>query len=83
MGLNEISFARDRTLEHYLWSSAMVHEPQFRDARIGEAKIASLITLVDDVYDVYGSLEELELFTDIVNRFILYKLLFHYSFFLI
>jgi hypothetical protein len=30
----------------------------------------SLITTIDDIYDVYGTMDELELFMDVVERFV-------------
>ena len=72
MGLaNKLSFSRDRLMECFFWTVGMAYEPQFSHFRKGLTKVFSLITAIDDVYDVYGTMDELELFTDAVERFIL------------
>ncbi|CAA3014355.1 isoprene synthase, chloroplastic-like [Olea europaea subsp. europaea] len=65
---NKLYFARDRLMESFFWSVGMVFEPQFSECTKGLTKVAKLITIIDDVYDVYGSLEELEQFTDAIER---------------
>ncbi|KAK9093209.1 hypothetical protein Syun_028120 [Stephania yunnanensis] len=64
----EMHFARDRLVENFLWTIGIIFDPQFSYCRDGLTKVNSLITTIDDVYDVYGSLEELELFTVTVER---------------
>ncbi|KAG0455064.1 hypothetical protein HPP92_024356 [Vanilla planifolia] len=59
----EISFARDRLVENYLWAIGCSYEPQFWRCRMNITKFGTLLTTIDDVYDVYGSLDELQLFT--------------------
>ncbi|XP_061360067.1 tricyclene synthase EBOS, chloroplastic-like [Gastrolobium bilobum] len=64
MGLaSKLSFSRDRLMECFFWTVGMSFEPQFINLRKGLTKVTSLITVIDDVYDVYGTMDELELFT--------------------
>ncbi|MED6195313.1 hypothetical protein PIB30_036784 [Stylosanthes scabra] len=65
---DKLSFARDRMVENYVWTVGNNFEPEFANIRIVITKVNALITLIDDVYDVYGTFEELELFTDAIER---------------
>ncbi|XP_076881178.1 R-linalool synthase QH1, chloroplastic-like [Bidens hawaiensis] len=64
----KLSFARDRLVEHFMWSLGFSYDPKFSLGRRILTMVNSLITSIDDVYDVYGTLDELERFTDIVDR---------------
>ncbi|KAF5938060.1 hypothetical protein HYC85_025566 [Camellia sinensis] len=64
----KLSFARDRLMENFLGTLGVNFEPQFAYVRRMSTKVYTLITIIDDIYDVYGSLEELELFTNAVER---------------
>ncbi|KAJ8460707.1 hypothetical protein OPV22_033633 [Ensete ventricosum] len=63
-----LPFFRDRLVENYLWTVGWAFEPQFWSYREIQTKANCFITMIDDVYDVYGTLDELELFTDAVDR---------------
>ncbi|WMV40289.1 hypothetical protein MTR67_033674, partial [Solanum verrucosum] len=63
-----LPFARDRIVEAFFWIVGTMFEPQYSNSRRMLAKVAALGTLIDDIYDVYGTLDELELFTDVVER---------------
>ncbi|KAG2667185.1 hypothetical protein I3760_15G100100 [Carya illinoinensis] len=67
-GLGDLSFSRDRVLENFIWATGALFHPQFGHERRMLAKLGALVTVIDDVYDVYGTLEELELFTDAIER---------------
>ncbi|XP_074560815.1 monoterpene synthase 7, chloroplastic-like [Curcuma longa] len=69
LGLSEkLPFSRDRLTESHLWAVGFTYEPDNWRCRMIETKIICFITLIDDIYDVYGTLDELELFTDVVDR---------------
>ncbi|KAG5033345.1 hypothetical protein JHK82_016909 [Glycine max] len=46
----------------------MFPQPQFNNCHKEITKVGILITFLDDVYDIYGTLGELELFTNAVER---------------
>ncbi|KAK8964205.1 hypothetical protein KSP40_PGU021926 [Platanthera guangdongensis] len=65
---DKLDFARDRLVEHYLWAVGFCFEPKYWKFRKGMTKINCFITTIDDIYDVYGTLNELELFTEMINK---------------
>ena len=69
-----MSFARDRLMENFFWTVGVIFQPQFGYSRRMSTKVNALITTIDDVYDVYGTLDELELFTNAVERLVLIAL---------
>ncbi|XP_042511107.1 probable terpene synthase 9 [Macadamia integrifolia] len=64
----ELLFARDRLVENFLWAVGIIYEPRFSRCRKDLTKLISILTVIDDIYDVYGSLDELELFTRAVEQ---------------
>ncbi|CAN0856040.1 Probable terpene synthase 13 [Linum grandiflorum] len=51
-----------------MWSLATMPEPKFSEERVEMTKPSSFVYLIDDIFDIYGSLDELILFTEIVDR---------------
>ncbi|KAG6506748.1 hypothetical protein ZIOFF_032077 [Zingiber officinale] len=64
----KLPFSRNRLTEGYLWTIGFTYEPDNRRCRMMETKAIYFITVIDDIYDVYGTLDELQLFTDVVDR---------------
>ncbi|KAL2505867.1 Terpenoid synthase 17 [Abeliophyllum distichum] len=61
-------FARDRVVECYFWILSVYFEPQYSLARKILTKIIAMTSIIDDIYDVYGTLDELALVTDAIER---------------
>ncbi|KAF5198870.1 (-)-alpha-terpineol synthase [Thalictrum thalictroides] len=64
----KLPFARDRLVESFLWSVGIAYEPQYARCREWLTKVMNFVLVIDDIYDVYGSVDELELFTEAVER---------------
>nr|UIO87235.1 terpenoids synthase [Blumea balsamifera] len=64
----KLEFARDRMVESFMWSVGANHEPAFNVLRRNVTKNITMVNVIDDVYDVYGTLDELEQFTEVVRR---------------
>ncbi|KAL0362765.1 UNVERIFIED_CONTAM: Germacrene-D synthase [Sesamum calycinum] len=65
---NKFPFARNRVVECYFWTVGVYFEPQYNVARRMLTKVIALTSVIDDIYDVYGTLDDLQLFTDIIQR---------------
>lgn len=69
LGLIEnISFTRDRLVESFFWSVGVGPEPEHALFRKCLTKVVTFVLVIDDIYDIYGSLEELECFTRAVEE---------------
>ncbi|VFQ92498.1 unnamed protein product [Cuscuta campestris] len=66
--IEKMPFARDRLAESYLWTLGVYFEPQYGAAREFVLKTICLASLLDDIYDVYGTPNELNLFTHAFQR---------------
>ncbi|KAF6174239.1 hypothetical protein GIB67_033771 [Kingdonia uniflora] len=66
--MKNLPYVRDRLVELYFWTLGLYFEPKYSAARVIETKFTCLISLVDDTYDAYGTFEELQLFTDLFQR---------------
>ncbi|OMO83636.1 hypothetical protein COLO4_22400 [Corchorus olitorius] len=64
----KMTFARDRLVENFLWAVGVATHPSLGKCRRILTKVGALITIIDDIYDVYGTMDELVLFTEAVER---------------
>ncbi|KAJ6837869.1 (-)-germacrene D synthase-like [Iris pallida] len=66
--MHNLPFFRDRLAECYFWSLGAWLEPRYSTERLFIAKLVNIITVLDDMYDAYGTIEELQLFTNVIER---------------
>ncbi|KAH0710993.1 hypothetical protein KY284_012420 [Solanum tuberosum] len=66
--VNTSPYVRDRLVEAYFWSLGVHFEPQTSVTRKILTKVSFLLSIIDDTYDIYGTLDELTLFTEAIER---------------
>ena len=57
-----------------MWTAACLTDPSLTYQRVELTKPIAMVYVIDDMFDVFGTLDELTLFTNAVNR---YVCLFH------
>jgi len=67
---NKLPFARDRIAESCFWALGIYFGSQYSTARKIMTKLIVILTIIDDTYDAYGTIDELELFTKAIERFV-------------
>lgn len=67
--MKNLPYVRDRIVENYFGALVVCSEPKYSDARVFLAKVNQMITVLDDTFDAYGTYEELEIFTEAVERY--------------
>ena len=72
----KLPFARDRLVECYFWMLGVYFEPQYLRGRRILTKVIAMTSILDDIHDAYGTPEELKLFIEAIERFLLFA---HYQ----
>ncbi|KAL5831571.1 hypothetical protein ACOSQ4_016925 [Xanthoceras sorbifolium] len=65
---SKLPYTRERLIECYFWVVSTYFEPCYTRGRLIYTKVLKLMSVVDDIYDAYGNIEELRLFTDATER---------------
>ncbi|BAF22881.2 Os08g0139700, partial [Oryza sativa Japonica Group] len=65
---DHLSFARDRMVEMHFWMLGVLFEPQYSYGRTMLTKLFIFVSIFDDIYDNYSTLEESKLFTEAIER---------------
>ena len=65
----------------FFWIVGLAFQPHLENFRRKMTKLGVIITTIDDIYNVYGALEELGLFTYVVDMLAIYYLSNLFSFY--
>lgn len=68
--VNKLGFGRDRPTECFLWTVGIFPEPCYSNCRIELTKTICILLVMDDVFDTYGTLDQLVLFTKAIKRYV-------------
>uniref|UniRef100_A0ACD5UHU2 Uncharacterized protein n=1 Tax=Avena sativa TaxID=4498 RepID=A0ACD5UHU2_AVESA len=65
---SKLGFSRDRIVEMYFWINGACYEPQYSYSRIILTKITAFMTILDDIFDTYGTTEESMQLAEAIKR---------------
>ncbi|KAK7263936.1 hypothetical protein RJT34_31535 [Clitoria ternatea] len=69
LGINkELGFARNRLVESFMCAAGVAFEPKYKSIRKWLTKVIVFVLIIDDVYDIHASFEELKPFTMAFER---------------
>ena len=57
-------------MECFYWAMCIFYEAKHSLIRTTIAKLVAVLTIIDDIYDSFGTLPELEIFTEAIERLI-------------
>jgi (S)-beta-macrocarpene synthase len=63
-----MTFVRDRIVEMYFWMNGACYDPPYSHSRIILTKITGVISIIDDMFDTYGTTEECTKFAEALGR---------------
>ncbi|MCD9559930.1 hypothetical protein HAX54_018307 [Datura stramonium] len=66
--VEDLDFTRDRIVESFFFAVGIASEPQHGSIRKWLAKVIQLVLIIDDVYDIYGSLDDVQQFTRAIEK---------------
>ncbi|KAF3612432.1 hypothetical protein FXO38_36843 [Capsicum annuum] len=69
--VEDLEFTRDRIVESFFFAVGIASEAQHGSMRKWLTKVIQLILIIDDVYDIYGSLADVQQFTRAIEKFVL------------
>jgi len=75
--IEKMEFARDQPLKWYMWSMAILTDPSLSELRVELSKPISLVYIIDDIFDVHGTVDELILFTEVIKRYTIENIPFY------
>ncbi|XP_074267376.1 (3S,6E)-nerolidol synthase 1-like [Silene latifolia] len=64
----ELKRARNQPAKWHMWSLTCLPSPDMAEQRVELTKAIAFVYIIDDIFDMYGTLDELILFTEAVNR---------------
>lgn len=68
----------------YFWMNGALYEPHYSHSRIILTRVTAFMTIIDDIFDTYGTTEESMLLAEAINRSeSLKSAIYFYSFHLI